>query len=325
MGYPILDLREWKRDVHAYFRGVEQALIDALGAVGVAAERIPQRGYEGVWVNGAKIAAIGIHISRWITSHGFALNFDTDLSYFKYIVPCGLTKPVCSLRSIGSTISRERQWLIAIRGFVCKNVWLSAGLSGDSMIDVVMPQMGESITEGTLTRWLKKPGEKVERDEPLFEISTDKVDTEIPAPAAGVLSEVLVQEGTTVAINSIVARIGDSASQAASATPAAPKEEAKHRAFRAAGHGRRTVRRCSETARTASRKHRHLRQLRRPLDLIRSNRSPPRSRLLRNRHSKPRLRRRPRSWRNRMATKTRGRSRRWCAKWPANTTSTWAR
>lgn len=106
VGYPILDLREWKRDVHAYFQGVEQALIDALGMIGVKAERIPQRGYEGVWVNGAKIAAIGIHISRWITSHGFALNFDTDLSYFKYIVPCGLTKPVCSLRSIGSTVSR---------------------------------------------------------------------------------------------------------------------------------------------------------------------------------------------------------------------------
>ena len=63
------------------------------------------------------------------------------------------------------------------------------------MIDVVMPQMGESIVEGTLTKWLKKPGERVERDEPLFEISTDKVDTEIPAPAAGVLAEVLVEEG----------------------------------------------------------------------------------------------------------------------------------
>jgi 2-oxoglutarate dehydrogenase E2 component (dihydrolipoamide succinyltransferase) len=97
------------------------------------------------------------------------------------------------------------------------------------MIDVVMPQMGESITEGTLTRWLKKPGEKIERDEPLFEISTDKVDTEIPAPAAGVLSEVLVQEGTTVAINSVVARIGDSASTAAAASaPAeAPSQQAK--------------------------------------------------------------------------------------------------
>ncbi len=79
------------------------------------------------------------------------------------------------------------------------------------MIDVVMPQMGESIVEGTLTRWLKKPGEKVERDEPLFEISTDKVDTEIPSPAAGVLAEVLVEAGVTVAINTVVARISDGA------------------------------------------------------------------------------------------------------------------
>jgi lipoyl(octanoyl) transferase len=107
VGYPIIDLREWKRDVHAYFHGVEQALIDALRTLGVGAERIPERGYEGVWVNGAKIAAIGIHISRWITSHGFAVNLDTDLSYFKYIVPCGLTKPVCSLRALGSTAKRE--------------------------------------------------------------------------------------------------------------------------------------------------------------------------------------------------------------------------
>jgi pyruvate dehydrogenase E2 component (dihydrolipoamide acetyltransferase) len=89
------------------------------------------------------------------------------------------------------------------------------------MIDVVMPQMGESIVEGTLTRWLKKPGDKVERDEPLFEISTDKVDTEIPSPAAGTLSEVLVQEGTTVAINAVVARIGDGASGGQSTAPAA--------------------------------------------------------------------------------------------------------
>ena len=88
------------------------------------------------------------------------------------------------------------------------------------MIDVVMPQMGESIVEGTLTRWLKKPGEKVERDEPLFEISTDKVDTEIPCPAAGVLAEVLVEAGVTVSINTVVARISDGA--AAPAPPAAP-------------------------------------------------------------------------------------------------------
>jgi 2-oxoglutarate dehydrogenase E2 component (dihydrolipoamide succinyltransferase) len=95
------------------------------------------------------------------------------------------------------------------------------------MIDVEMPQMGESIVEGTLTRWLKKPGDRVERDEPLFEISTDKVDTEIPSPVAGVLSEVLVQEGATVAIKTIVARIGDGAAKpkpapVADARPATP-------------------------------------------------------------------------------------------------------
>lgn len=107
VGYPILDLREWKRDVRAYFRGVEQCLIDALADLGISASRVPQPGHEGVWVDGAKIAAIGIHISRWITSHGFALNVDTNLSYFQYIVPCGLTKPVCSLRSLGCQARRE--------------------------------------------------------------------------------------------------------------------------------------------------------------------------------------------------------------------------
>jgi lipoate-protein ligase B len=107
VGYPILDLREWRRDVHAYFNGVEQALIDALALFGIGAERIPERGYEGVWVNGAKVAAIGIHISRWVTSHGFALNIDTDLNYFKYIVPCGLTKPVTSLRRLGCKANRQ--------------------------------------------------------------------------------------------------------------------------------------------------------------------------------------------------------------------------
>src|SRR6185436_5348783 len=88
------------------------------------------------------------------------------------------------------------------------------------MIDVVMPQMGESIVEGTLTKWLKKAGDRVERDEPLFEISTDKVDTEIPAPSAGTLSEILVEEGKTVGINTVVGRIEDGAG-APAASPAA--------------------------------------------------------------------------------------------------------
>jgi 2-oxoglutarate dehydrogenase E2 component (dihydrolipoamide succinyltransferase) len=87
--------------------------------------------------------------------------------------------------------------------------------------DVVMPQMGESIFEGTITKWLKKPGDKVERDEPLFEISTDKVDAEIPSPAAGVLAEIKVKEGQTVPINTVVAVI-DAAGSATSAPPPAP-------------------------------------------------------------------------------------------------------
>src|SRR3954470_20152845 len=77
--------------------------------------------------------------------------------------------------------------------------------------DVVMPQMGESIAEGTIVRWIKKVGDKVDRDEPLFEISTDKVDAEIPSPAAGILAEIRANEGDTVHVNSIAAVIGTGA------------------------------------------------------------------------------------------------------------------
>ncbi|MGA2742180.1 MAG: 2-oxoglutarate dehydrogenase, E2 component, dihydrolipoamide succinyltransferase [Bryobacteraceae bacterium] len=94
------------------------------------------------------------------------------------------------------------------------------------MTDVVMPQMGESIVEGTLTKWLKKAGDHVERDEPLFEISTDKVDTEIPSPAAGTLSEVLVEEGKTVGIATVVARIDEGGGAAPVAAPSAAPAEA---------------------------------------------------------------------------------------------------
>lgn len=89
-------------------------------------------------------------------------------------------------------------------------------------IDVVMPQMGESITEGTLSRWLKKVGDAVKRDEPIFEISTDKVDAEIPAPNAGVLAEILVQEGETVAVQTVVARLETEAGATAAAPAPAP-------------------------------------------------------------------------------------------------------
>jgi pyruvate dehydrogenase E2 component (dihydrolipoamide acetyltransferase) len=106
--------------------------------------------------------------------------------------------------------------------------------------DIVMPQMGESIFEGTITKWLKKTGDKVQRDEPLFEISTDKVDAEIPAPASGVLQEIKVSEGNTVQVNTVVGVIGDGSGASAppakaaapastpapaAVAPAAPKKE----------------------------------------------------------------------------------------------------
>src|SRR5688500_14938425 len=89
-----------------------------------------------------------------------------------------------------------------------------------------MPQMGESIAEGTLSKWLKKIGDEIKRDEPIFEISTDKVDAEIPAPAAGVLAEILVKEGETVAVQTVVARL-ETEKGAAIAAPAAKPEAAQ--------------------------------------------------------------------------------------------------
>ena len=113
VAYPIMDLREWKRDVGAFVRGIEQVLIDALADFGIAGKRIPK--LTGVWVDkgeaggesAAKIAAIGVHLSRWVSTHGWALNVSTDLRYFDYIVPCGLRKPVTSMAALGVKADAE--------------------------------------------------------------------------------------------------------------------------------------------------------------------------------------------------------------------------
>jgi pyruvate dehydrogenase E2 component (dihydrolipoamide acetyltransferase) len=105
--------------------------------------------------------------------------------------------------------------------------------------DIVMPQMGESIFEGTITKWLKKPGDKVQRDEPLFEISTDKVDAEIPAPASGVLQDIKVAEGATVQVNTVVGTISaDGDSAAAKPAPPAKQESAPAKAAAPAGEAK---------------------------------------------------------------------------------------
>jgi lipoyl(octanoyl) transferase len=119
VGYPILDLREWKRDVTAYLRGIEEVLIAALSEFDIQARRL--EGATGAWVSTpgglAKVAAIGVHISRWVTSHGFALNVDTDLTYFRYIVPCGLTQPVTSMRALGCPAKRAEVMDALARNF----------------------------------------------------------------------------------------------------------------------------------------------------------------------------------------------------------------
>jgi lipoyl(octanoyl) transferase len=105
VGYPIIDLNQWRRDVGAYVRAIEQTLIDTLADFSIPAARLEK--LTGVWVDGRKIAAIGVHISRWITSHGFALNVSTDLRYFQYIIPCGLSKPVTSMAELGRQVSLD--------------------------------------------------------------------------------------------------------------------------------------------------------------------------------------------------------------------------
>lgn len=115
IGYPILDLKEWKRDVVAYVRALEQTLIDALAEFGLSCRR--EEGRTGVWTDAGKIAAIGVHISRWVTSHGFALNHSTDLSYFRYIVPCGLAAPVTSMAALGVAAAREEVVAAVARNF----------------------------------------------------------------------------------------------------------------------------------------------------------------------------------------------------------------
>lgn len=107
VGYPILDLKPDRCDVHRYVRDIEEVLIRATGDYGIVAGRIP--GLTGVWVGDEKLAAIGVRISRWVTSHGFAFNVTTDLSYFNLIVPCGIVdRGVTSLaRLLGRPVDRR--------------------------------------------------------------------------------------------------------------------------------------------------------------------------------------------------------------------------
>src|SRR5580693_1188186 len=120
-----------------------------------------------------------------------------------------------------------------IKGYVSSEIVLGTAWKESMPTDIVMPQMGESIFEGTITKWLKKPGDKVQRDEPLFEISTDKVDAEIPAPATGILQDIKVVEGNTVQVNTVVGTIagdGEAAAPTSAPAKAAPASPVKTQA-----------------------------------------------------------------------------------------------
>ncbi len=114
VAYPILDLKAWRRDVGAYLRALEEVIIATLADFGIRSWRVP--GLTGVWAERGKVAALGVHLSRWVTSHGLALNVSTDLSHFQLIVPCGLTKPVASMREILGLAPSRKAVIGAMRG-----------------------------------------------------------------------------------------------------------------------------------------------------------------------------------------------------------------
>ncbi len=119
VGYPILDLTRWKRDVHLYVRALEQVLTGVIEELDVPTQRIA--GMTGVWTAAeppAKIAAIGVHLSRWVTSHGFALNVAPSLQHFSYIVPCGLSRPVTSLHALGCPACQDDVAAALVRHFL---------------------------------------------------------------------------------------------------------------------------------------------------------------------------------------------------------------
>jgi lipoyl(octanoyl) transferase len=117
VGYPIFDLNPNRRDVHRYVRDLEEVLIRTVASFGISADRVP--GLTGIWVGNEKLAAIGVRISRWVTSHGFALNVSTDLSRFDLIVPCGLTdRGVTSMtRQLGRSVPMAEVEMAVIHAF----------------------------------------------------------------------------------------------------------------------------------------------------------------------------------------------------------------
>ena len=136
VAYPIMNLRLWKRDVGAFVRAIEQTVIVTLEEFGIRAFGVA--GLAGVWVDAggaepSKVAAIGVHLSRWVSTHGWALNVSTDLRYFDYIVPCGLTKPVTSMERLGVQADPEDVKRVLARHFgECFDFEMRSGIPAET-------------------------------------------------------------------------------------------------------------------------------------------------------------------------------------------------
>ena len=138
VGYPIIDLRQHTQDLHWYLRQVEEALIVALGRVGLTAGRVPS--YTGVWIDNRKIASIGVHAREWVTRHGFALNVDTDLSYFDLFVPCGI--PDVVMTSTRRELGDAGPSLTAMKRFVTDSFGAVFSLTP---IDITRPELSSFL------------------------------------------------------------------------------------------------------------------------------------------------------------------------------------
>ncbi|MEM9156891.1 MAG: lipoyl(octanoyl) transferase LipB [Cyanobacteria bacterium P01_F01_bin.33] len=154
VGYPILDLRRHRRDLHWYLRELEAVLIDVCAQLGLTADRVP--GLTGVWIEGRKVAAMGIRATKWISWHGFALNVRTDLSAFDRIVPCGIDdRPVGSLHQFLPEISMAAVQPLIVRAMgdrfqlVPRCIDLQEWLAGDAKCPTTAPNSARSTSDAT--------------------------------------------------------------------------------------------------------------------------------------------------------------------------------
>lgn len=203
--YPLINLDFFKKDIHWFLRCLEEIVQKLLLAYGIKTER--QSGFTGVWVNGKKIASIGISVKNWITFHGLSINIlKEDLANFGLIRPCGMDIRMVSLEDllnlkIESNELKDRLADIFKNEFREKECFKRGGFS---MIKVILPELSEGIDKATVSYWYYQPGNKVNEKDELVELTTDKATFNLPSPASGTLSQILISEGQTAKVGDVL-------------------------------------------------------------------------------------------------------------------------